>query len=164
MIHYIEIGGRERPITFSYSVPFQYQLKTGRFYNVDITTLCINLLQAGNALIEQVGEPPATLSARLEQIRAANSHPIDMLLLLDVALVCLEVGHRKAGVPIDFTKDDVADWLGEDREAIFTITQLLLAANFNLKPDEATEDPASSEATTDEGKKKTPARLTGTRS
>ena len=144
MVHYVDIGGRERPVSFAYSVAYEYEKRTGQFYEPDVQALALQVITAGAAL----GTDDVATAAR----------SISIVKFTDIAFAALLVGARKTGQPTDFTAYDVADWLGENPTAVGRLTELLLSANFNLKPDEATEDPTSAEATTGEGKKKTPAR------
>lgn len=142
MIHYVNIGGRERPVSFAYSVAYEYEKLTGKFYEPDVQALAVQVITAGAALGT---DDVATAACSISIIK-----------FTDIIFAALLVGARKAGQPADFTAYDVADWLGENPEAVGRLTELLLSANFNLKPDAATDngEPADDEA----GKKKKPAR------
>lgn len=164
MIHYLNLGGQDRPLTLTYSVAYDYQVEFGRYYNTDVTELCVQILRAGDSL----NKAKAELSADLEKsqidkmmdlIRAANgSEGFDMIKFVDILFVALVVGHRKTSTPVKFTQRDVADWIGESAEAIAEFTSLLLQANFNLKASGEAAEPDESAS----GKKKTPAQSTGT--
>lgn len=147
MVHYINIGGRERPVSFAYSIAYEYEKRTGQFYEPDVQALAVQVIVAGAAL----GTDDVATAAR----------SISIVKFTDIAFAALLVGARQTGQPMDFTVYDVADWLGENQEAVGLLTELLLSANFNLKPDATTDN----EQTDNEaGKKKNRGRLTGTNS
>lgn len=146
MLHYVEIGGRERPVSFAYSIAYEYEKRTGQLYEPDVQTLAVQVITAGAAL----GTDDVATAAR----------SISIVKFTDIMFAALLVGARKAGQPADFTVHDVADWLGENPAAVGRLTELLLSANFNLKADAAPDDAEAGEP----GKKKNPARLTGTNS
>ena len=143
MIHYLTLGDAERPITFSYSVAYEYEMQTGKFYEADVQDLARQVIMAGAAIgTDDVGAAARTIS---------------IVKFVDILFTCLVVGYRKTGKPVDFSKYDVADWLGGNMDTVSRFTSLLLEANFSL-PSEA---PASAEATAGEAgnaKKKSQAR------
>jgi len=141
MIHFVHIGGQERPVCFSYSVAYEYEKQTGKFYEPDVQALAVQVITAGAAL----GTDDVATAAR----------SISIVKFTDIMHAALVVGCRKAGQKADFSSYEVADWLGENPEAVGRLTELLLSANFNLKPDAA---PADGEAMAGETKKKSPAR------
>lgn len=146
MIHYINLGDAERPITFSYSVAYEYELQTGKFYEQDVQELARQIVIAGAALGTD------------DSAKAAQS--LSIVKFVDILHACLLVGCRKTATPVNFTKYDVADWLGGNPEAVARFTTLLLEANFGL-PGEATDDAADpdfAEASSGKGKKKRQAR------
>lgn len=145
MMHFVDIGGRERPVCFSYSVAYEYQSQTGRFYEPDVQELAVQVITAGAAL----GNDDVATAAR----------SINIVKFTDIIFAALLTGARKEKQPVDFTTYDVADWLGENPEAVGRLTELLLTANFKLPQSGADDEPASDEAA--DGKKKNPARLTG---
>lgn len=144
MLHYVDIGGRERPVCFSYSVAYQYEKQTGNFYEPDVQSLAIQVIAAGATL----GTDDVATAART----------ISIVKFADIMFAAFVVGGRKAKTPVDFTIDDLVDWLGENPEAVGRLTELLLTANFKLPESGGDlESPPDSDA----GKKKTPARSIG---
>lgn len=146
MIHNIHLGGQDRPLTFAYSAAYEYELSTGKFYEQDVAELAVQVIAAGAMLkTDNLGEAARTIS---------------MVKYLDIAYAALRAGHLKTRTPINFTVHDVADWFGEDKKQASRFTELLLQANFNLKPDPDEQE----EQDDDPAKKKRPAQLTGTNS
>ena len=171
MIHHINIGGEDRPLTLTYSVPWQYELETGRYYNQDVTELCVEILRAGDEVnkarknFEQQGEPKSNVDQMIDLIRIANgSAGFSMVRFIDIFYVSLAVGHRKSGVPFPYTKTEIADMVMNEGEVVEKFTLLLLQANFKLKLDDPGEAEPDESATDDTAKKKSPALLTGTNS
>ena len=143
MIHYITLGGVERPLTFAYSVAYEYEMQTGKFYEADVQDLALQVVTAGAA----IGTDDVATAAR----------SLSVVKFVDILHACLVVGHRKTGKPVDFSKYDVADWAGGNMDAVSKFTTLLLQANFNLPGESDTSAEAvASEA--GETKKKRPAR------
>jgi hypothetical protein len=147
MIHYLNIGGQDRPLSFAYSVAYDYEIETGRHYDPDIQELATQIIKAGAALnTDDIGT-------------AARS--ISMVRFVDILYHCLRAGHRKTKTPVTFDKHDVADWMGEHKQAVSDFTTMLLEANFNLKPAEGEEAETNED---DDTKKKSQAPSTGTNS
>lgn len=118
MIHHIHLGGQDRPITFAYSAAYEYELLTGKSYEIDVAELAGQIIIAGaNLDTDDIGAAARTIS---------------MVKYLDIALAALRAGHFKTKTPITFTIHDVADWFGDDKQKAAQFTELLLAANFNL--------------------------------
>lgn len=165
MIHYLHLDGEEKPITFVYSVPWEYELEhPGKFYNTEVTELCVQILRAGAALTQAISDVPdentGTVDKLISMVSRANAAGgFSMVKFVDILYICLRVGHRKTGKPADFTPRDVADWIGGNNEAVGKFTTLLLQANFNL-PGEESQSPGDSKSPgdSDGAKKKKPAR------
>lgn len=139
MIHYITLGDAERPITFTYSVAYEYEMQTGKFYEADVQDLARQVIMAGAAIgTDDVGAAARTIS---------------IVKFVDILHACLVVGYRKTGKPVDFTKYDVADWLGGNLDTVSRFTSLLLEANFSL-PSESGGDSESPPDPGEAGKKK----------
>lgn len=147
MVHFVNIGGQERPVCFSYSVAYEYELQTGKFYEPDVQALAVQVITAGASL----GTDDVATAAR----------SISIIKFTDIMHAALVVGCRKEKKPVDFDKYDVADWLGQNPDAVGRLTELLLTANFNLKPDAATDEAPPPE---EETKKKNRGRSTLTNS
>jgi len=136
MIHHIHLGGQDRPITFAYSAAYEYELLTGKSYEIDVAELAGQIIIAGaNLGTDDIGAAARTIS---------------MVKYLDIAYAALRAGHFKTKTPITFTIHDVADWFGDDKQKAAQFTEMLLSANFNLdavaedKPDP--EKPAKKKA------------------
>lgn len=118
MIHHIHLGGQDRPITFAYSAAYEYELQTGKSYEIDVAELAGQIIVAGaNLGTDDVGAAARTIS---------------MVKYLDIAYAALRAAHFKTKTPITFTIHDVADWFGEDKQKAAQFTEMLLSANFNL--------------------------------
>lgn len=85
MTQYIEIGGQKRPVRFGWAGLLEYEQQTGRKALADFNSL----------------------SGGLENV--------SITVIVDLVYYGLTSGHRKAGVNVDFEKDDVAEWIGQDR-------------------------------------------------
>lgn len=133
MVHYIKLGGQERPIGFGYSVGLEYELSTGGNYN------------------ELVFRVVSEAQEAREQFAAGNlvgvSASVSVVPITTVVYHGLRFGYRKEGLTPDFEMPDVAEWLFMDQEAI----QACVTALFESLPR------PSGEAATDT-KKKTTAR------
>lgn len=136
MIHYLPLGGKDRPLSFSYANVYEYELATGRGYEYDVAELALQVIRAGQAM----GTDDVGTAAR----------GISMVRFFDVAYAALRVGHLKAGAPAAFTVHDVAEWFGADLAQVSRFTELLLEANFNLDPRDRDDD----DAPADDSKKK----------
>lgn len=159
MIHYINLGGQERPFTLVYSVPFDYEMEyEGRFYNTDVAELVTQMMNAATSMGEaqkrllEDGETDYTKIVGL--ISQANSVGLSVVRLVNILFVALKVGHRIAGVPVEFSKQDVADWIGGNTDAVAKFTYTLLQANFNF-PDPSENGKEDADDT--KKKKKAPA-------
>ena len=138
MIHHIHLGGQDRPITFAYSTAYEYELQTGKSYELDVAELAGQLIVAGaNLGTDDVGTAARTIS---------------MVKYLNIAYAALRAGHFKTKTPITFTIHDVADWFGDDKQKAAQFTEMLFFANFNLdvsaedKHEADTEKPAKKKA------------------
>lgn len=88
MTHFIEIGGRSRPVRFGFSGLYEYEKRTGRNAVTDFQSLS----DGGNS--------------------------VSVTLMVDLVLCGLHAGYRSEKQNVDFTEYDVADWLGEDSSLI----------------------------------------------
>lgn len=98
MTHYIEIGGEKRPVRFGWAGLLEYEQQTGRKALADF----------------------ATLSGGIENV--------SITVMVDLVYYGLTSGHRKAGVNVDFDKDDVAEWLGEDQSILERVMEAFASA------------------------------------
>lgn len=141
MIHYITLGDAERPISFDYSVAYEYEFHTGKFYENDVHSLARQIVLAGI----DMGTDDTAVAAR----------GVSIVKFVDILFACLLVGHRKTNTPITFTRHDVADWLGGNLDAVSRFTTMLLEANFSLPGEKSDEQNGEMEGET---KKKSLAR------
>lgn len=145
MIHYLTLGDAERPLTFAYSVAYEYELQTGKFYENDVHSLARQIVLAGI----DMGTDDTAVAAR----------GVSIVKFVDILFACLVVGHRKTNTPVTVTRHDVADWLGGNLDAVSRFTTMLLEANFSLPGEKSDSDePADAEALAGETKKKSLAR------
>ncbi len=161
MVHYINLGGRERPFTLVYSVPFDYEMEyEGRFYNTDVAELVAQMMNAaasmGEAQKRLLEDKESNYTKIIGLISQANSVGLSVVRLVNILYIALKVGHRIAGEPVDFTKQDVADWIGGNTDAVTKFTIVLLHANFNLSG--GASDETGDKASESERKKKKQAR------
>jgi len=149
MVHYITLGGQERPVCFSYAVAYEYEKQTGHYYEADVAALGAQIITAG----ARAGTDDVATAAR----------EISMVKFIDILYACLLVGYRKERLRIDFELYDVAEWLTDNRDTVSQFATMLLEANFDLSGENQTDD----EEPDDEKKRKPPTarkKLTGTNS
>lgn len=94
MIQYVEIGGAKRPIRFGFAGLYEYEVETGRKAIADF----------------------AQMQGGLENT--------SVVVLVDFVAAGVVAGYKAAGIPIDFEKYDVADWITQDQsilEKIMTV-------------------------------------------
>lgn len=116
MTTYIRIGGKERPVSFGYSVAYTYESRTGGNYNALIMQIAQEVQAAGEAVSDNDLGRVAT---------AMHVKPIADLVFFGMAHA-----HRKEGLEVDFEPEDVADWIFGDQNAM---TQCM-AAFFDSLP------------------------------
>lgn len=151
MLNYIHLGGQDRPITFAYSTAYEYELQTGKSYEKDVAELAGQIIVAGASIGT---DDVATAVAQISMVK-----------YIDIAFAALRAGHLKAKIPVTFTVHDVADWFGDDKQKAGQFTEMLLSANFNLKPDQSPGDSESPGDSVGDSKKKAPeTELIGTNS
>lgn len=94
---FIELGGANRPVRFSYEGLFAYENLTKRSALADFAAF------------------------------SADSPSISFM--VDIAWSGLYAGYRKEGIPIDFEREDIAEWFS-DRPAAFNEIMELFAESF----------------------------------
>ena len=138
----INIGGRKRPINFTFEVAYDYERTTGRMYIKDYNQLCAQLAETANRL---QSEGPETAG-----------DGISMVLLADMVHTALDYGARKAGQEFDGTPQEVAGWLLSDVAASEQVFLLLFDSMATAKKktettniqDKATRKPTKRERST----------------
>ena len=141
----ISIGGRKRPINFTFEVAYDYERTTGRKYIQDYNQLCAQLAETANRL-------------KTESPNTAGDG-ISMVLLADMVHTALDYGARKIGQEFEGTPQEVAGWLLSDATAA---EQVFMAILESMAPAKKKTTTTTNEAMTTP--KKTPARSTGKRS
>lgn len=137
MIHWIKLGGEERPVCFGYEVARSYELDTGGNYNELLFTIANETQQSFEAY--QTGNIAGAVAAR-------RVGPIS-----DLVFAGLKYAYRKEGFVIDFDADDVAGWLFGDTTAMERCITAVFESMPQPKSEEGQQQPAAS-------KKKTIAR------
>lgn len=89
MTHYIELGGKTRPVRFGMAGLYEYEQRTGRKALADFA--------------EMIGQG-------LENMSVSR--------IVDLAFSGLCAGCRSENAAVDFTAYDVADWIGFDLATI----------------------------------------------
>lgn len=132
MVHYIKLGGKERPLSFGYEVGYSYESATGANYNELIYKIASEITKAGEAMNDNdLGRVAAAMSVKP---------------MTDVVYFGLKHAHRREGIEVDFDVERVAGWLFGDQAAM----QACVTALFESLP-----RPGEGDA---DAKKKTTAR------
>jgi len=128
----IHIGGRKRPINFTFEVAYHYERTTGRKYLTDLGLL-FGQLSAGAAFVgsDDPGE--------------ALDH-ISIVLLADLVTAALEYGAKKSGTEFDGTPEEVGAWLMQDPQAAVDVFTVL--ADSLPKSDDAKKKATTNNTTT----------------
>lgn len=108
----IHIGGRKRPINFTFEVAYDYERTTGRKYIKDYNLLCAQLAETANRL---QSESPETAG-----------DGISIVLLADMVHAALDYGARKVGQELEATPQEVAGWILSDQNAAQQVFTVLL--------------------------------------
>lgn len=126
MTHFIELGGKERPVCFSQALGYEYERTMNRSYLRDLEALFSQIAQVGQAMgTDDIGEAAANMS---------------VVALVDLVYCALRLGHRRERIEIDFDPYDVADWVLPDQAAIKQLTVWLVEANVIVNKEAATDD------------------------
>ncbi len=112
MVHYIKIGGKERPVSFGYEVGYSYEMETDGNYNALVYKIVDGAFAAREAL-----------SAN-DLARASGT--VGVKPLSDVVYFGMKHAHRQEGLEIDFSVEDVAGWIfGSQKTIQACITALM---------------------------------------
>jgi hypothetical protein len=130
MVNWIKLGGKERPLSVGYEVAKTYEIKTGGNYNAIVVQFVREVRAAAglfdnNTPIEEVG---------LSFLSALSVTPISSLVYYG-----LLHGHRREGLNVDFSEDDVIYWIFEDHEALAECIKVLSESLIQRKAGEQGE-------------------------
>jgi len=98
----LDLGGKKRPVRFSFAALYEYEKQTGR-----------------NAI------------ADFSKINAAGG--VSVTVAADLIFAGLVIGHQSAGIAVDFTAHDVADWVFSEEGVMEQFTQVF-TESFSQKP------------------------------
>ncbi len=98
----LDLGGKKRPVRFSFSALYEYEKQTGR-----------------NAI------------ADFSKMNASGG--VSVTVVADLIFAGLVVAHQSAGVAVDFTAHDVADWVFSEDGVVDRFTQVF-TDSFSQKP------------------------------
>lgn len=129
MTNTINLGGKDRPISFSHAMAYHFEVTTGKKYLAELDSLFKEFAAANDDDTDIV-----------EAVKG-----ISYVRLVDIAYAALTLGCREQQKNVDFDSYQVAEWLNADSGAV---TSLIVALSDSLpKPDE------NGQAKGDEGKK-----------
>lgn len=136
MVHFIELGGVERPVSFGQALAYEYELTTGRSYLRDLQQLFI-----------EISEVAAGMNT--DDVTTAASQ-MSVVKFVDLMHCALRLGHRYERQTVGFDAYQVAEWLLGDSEAVSRLVGWLAEANFDPKSDdgEASKKKTASRAST----------------
>lgn len=115
---FIELGGVKRPVRFGFEGLYAYEQNTGRKALADFADYTKNaaaVYESAHAEALLAGETP---KAAKEIADAAATAIIPMALIINIGYAGLYAGYRKEGIPPDFDEYKVAEWLGENPNAM----------------------------------------------
>lgn len=139
MTHFIELGGKERPVCFDQTLGYEYERTMERSYLRDLEELFIQIAQVGHAIgTDDVGAAAANMS---------------VVKVVDLIYCAVRLGYRREKKEVDFDSYDVADWILSNQAAMSQLTVWLVEANI---------DTGAKSADQDSGKKKTTPTLKAT--
>lgn len=122
----LTIGGRKRPVNFTFEVAYRYEETTGRKYMRDLRLLFRQLAE-----ISQIAGSDNT-----DDLVDATDQ-ISMVVLADIVHTALDYAATERGETLDCTPAQVAGWLLTDTAASAQVFNLLAASMPQHNPDEA---------------------------
>lgn len=125
MTTWIKLGGKERPMRFTYDAGYKYEEETGGNWNETIFSVVLASERVKEALA--AGDFLGVASA-------FSVKPIS-----DLTFFALRYEHRKMGIEIDFEPEDVANWLFSDPPAMSACSAAIHAALPRVQDDDSTK-------------------------
>ena len=122
MVHFIELGGIERPVSFSQALAYEYELTTGNSYLRDLRQLFIEIAEVAAGMNT---EDVATAASQMSVVK-----------FVDLMHCALRLGARYERRAVDFDAYQVAEWLLGDSKAVSKLVGWLAEANFDPKSDD----------------------------
>lgn len=119
MTHYIELGGKTRPVRFGMAGLYEYEQRTGRKALADFGAY----LKAVDAAREKALQELGVESITKEQENSIAGECLSFVFAVDLAFSGLSAGCRSEKLPLDFDAYDVADWMMADSESIGDVMQ-----------------------------------------
>lgn len=113
----LTIGGRKRPVNFTFEVAYRYEETTGRKYMRDLRLLFRQLAE-----ISQIAGSDNT-----DDLVDATDQ-ISMVVLADIVHTALDYAATERGETLDCTPSQVAGWLLTDTAASAQVFNLLAAS------------------------------------
>lgn len=104
MTHWIELGGKERPIELNYAIAYDYEEDTGGNYNELVFKVVEEASRVGEAMAKN----------DLKEVAAS----MGVKNLSDIVYYALLYTHRERSLNVDFAPRDVANWLFSNQEAM----------------------------------------------
>lgn len=122
MTHYIELGGKKRPVRFGMAGLYEYEQRTGRKALADFS-----------------------------QMAGQGIENVSISIIVDLAFSGLCAGYRSESRPVDFTPYDVADWVGLDMGTIESLMTAFSESFPQTQEGKANGAPKAAKATPSRG-------------
>ena len=114
-VHFLELGGKERPVCLDQTLAYEYERTLGRSYLRDLNDLFVQIAQVGQAMsTNDVGTAAANLS---------------VVTLVNFVYASMRLGCRRTSTSVDFDEYQVADWILGNQQAVSQFTVWLVEAN-----------------------------------
>lgn len=131
MVTYLNIGGSERPFSFTSKCAYQFEVNTGLPYLQEIRAFQLEAMRAIQVMSENGG------AAAVESIDAVAT--ISMRRLADLAFAGFVYAHRVERIAVDFDVADIAGWLIEEPAAMQAVASEILLATVTKQDGEPVE-------------------------
>lgn len=129
IIHYVSVGGNDRPVCFSNALAYHFELTTGKSYLSELALLFTELGQvASRSGTVDVGVAAAQIS---------------VVRFVDIMHSAFVLGARQERIQVDFDQYDVADWLMSDSTAVAQLANMLAEANIDPAAQKKTMKPTT---------------------
>lgn len=122
MVHFLNIGGQERPLCFDQSLAYEYERRLNRSYLRDLNELFQQIAQVGQSVgTNDIGKAAESLS---------------VVSLVNFFFVSMCLGCRRESRKVDFDENDVADWILGSQDIVAQFTMWLVEANMDTKKED----------------------------